>query len=131
VSLANETSCADEMQVYAEYLSSRHPGWSPAAVRWMTRLIVLLRRLFLPRRRLCISVRPMVDSAARDVQMALVCLWTGPGRRHGALWSSRHGVIDLSHTQTEDKEVEFNLTYRVDPDPDKITVPVKMCIGRA
>ncbi len=131
VSLAHETSWADEVQVYTQYLSSRHPGWSPATVRWLTQLTVLFRRLFLPRRRLCISVRPTVDSAARDVQMALVCLWTGPKRRHGALWSSMNGVIDLSRTRTEDQELELHLSYRVDPDPEKITVPVTMCIGRA
>lgn len=129
--LDRETSWADEKRMYGEYLSSRHPQWSPAVRQWATRLVVAFTRVFTARRRLWIRVHPIAGPAAKDVQTAVLCLWTGLSRRRGVLWSSTNGVIDLPGAGT-DKKVDLNLAYRVDPDPNRtVPVPVVMCIKRA
>ncbi len=126
--LDHETSWPDERQMYAEYLSSRHPQWSTTLVRFVAWPTVALSRLFRLRRRLWISVRPEVDSSATHVQTALMCVWTGVGSRRGAMWSSHGGGIDLPDTG-ETAELGLNLTYRVDT--NEMTAPVAVCIKRA
>ncbi|MGE5377401.1 MAG: hypothetical protein ACM3XO_20270, partial [Bacteroidota bacterium] len=75
--LEHETSWVDERQMYAEYLSSRHPEWGRTRVRLTAWATIAASRLFRIRRRLWISVRPEVDPSATHVQMALMCVWTG------------------------------------------------------
>lgn len=126
--LEHETSWSDEMQMYAEYVSSRHPGWGRPRVRLATWLTVALSRLFRVRRRLWISVRPEVDRSATHVQTALICIWTGLGRTRGALWSSKGGSIDLPQAGGS-AEMGLNLTYQVRG--NEMTAPVTVCIRRA
>lgn len=123
-----ETSWFEEKQMYAEYLSSRHPRWSDPLVRSAAWATVALSRLFRLRRRLWISVRPEVDPSATHVQTALMCVWTGVGRRHGAMWSSHGGQIALPDPG-ETAELGLSLSYRVDA--NEMTAPVAVCIKRA
>ncbi|MEN6333959.1 MAG: hypothetical protein ABFE01_06825, partial [Phycisphaerales bacterium] len=126
--LDHETSWSDEMEMHMEYLSSRHPAWSSSRVRLVTWPVVSLSRLFGVRRRQWITIRPEVDRSAKQVQTALMCVWTGVGKKHGALWSSQGGLMDLPNSG-ETAEVGLNLTYRVNG--SELTAPVTVCIRRA
>jgi len=126
--LDHETSWSDEMQMHTEYLSSRHPAWTRSRVRFMAWPAVSLSRLFGVRRRQWITIRPEVDRAAKQVQTALMCVWTGVGKKRGALWSSQGGLMDLPDPG-ETAEVGLNLTYRVNG--NELTAPVTVCIRRA
>jgi hypothetical protein len=126
--LEHETSWSDEMQMYTEYLSSRHPGWSRLMMRLATWPTLTAARLFRIRRRLWITVRPEVDASATNVQTARMCVWTGVGNKDGALWSSQGGLMDLP-SAGETAELGLNLTYQVGG--NEMSAPVTVCIRRA
>jgi hypothetical protein len=126
--LEHETSWADEVQMHTEYLSSRHPAWSPSRVRLLTWPTVALSQLFGIRRRLWLTVRPEADRTATHVQTALICVWTGIGRKRGMLWSSQGGVMDLPDAG-DTAELALNLTYRAGG--NEMAAPVTVCIRRA
>ena len=126
--LEHETSWSEDVQMHTEYLSSRHPGWSPILTRSAAWLAVTPSRLFFSRRRLWISVRPEVAPGATHVRTALMCVWTSVGNKQGAIWSSETGPIELP-VDAEAAEVELNLGYQVNG--DQMTAPVTVCIRRS
>ena len=74
---------------------------------------VILRRALYPRRWAWAAIIPRVRGDAQLMRTGLLCVWTSLTARHGRVWSSQGGVLELP-PEGQVKSISLDLPYRAD-----------------
>jgi hypothetical protein len=122
--LDHETPWGDEVQMYAQYLRFRHENLDATWARILALLRVTLSRMFVPRRKVWISMHPWSPDDNRKVETALLCLWRGLFGRKGSLWCNKKALALPDRGRSV--ETVFELDYRVDGESAPVPVPLEI-----